>query len=157
MKLAVWIKHAAQLVTLAQTTEGPRIKEAMNDLSIIEDGSVWIENGIIQAIGTTEELEKQFGDRVLEADITDATGHLVTPGLVDPHTHVAYGGRRAREFEMRRECATYMEITTAGGGMHATTKMTQEATEEEPIEQTRRRLDSMWKQRVYKVDAKSRQ
>ncbi len=93
----------------------------MNDLSIIEDGSVWIEDGVIQAVGTTTELEVQFQDRKHEAEIIDATGHLVTPGLVDPHTHVAYGGSREREFEMRLEGATYMDIMNAGGGIHATT------------------------------------
>ena len=60
MKTIVWIKHASQLATLAQAEPGPRIKEAMNDLSIIEDGSVWIEDGVIKAVGTTEELEVQF-------------------------------------------------------------------------------------------------
>ena len=151
----VWIKHAAQLATLAQAKTGPRIKEAMNELSIIEDGSVWIEDGIIKAVGTTEELEEQFKDRAHEAEITDATGHLVTPGLVDPHTHVAYGGSREREFEMRLEGATYMEIMNAGGGIHATTRMTREATEDELVEQTKRRLDSFLKHGVTTVEGKS--
>ena len=67
MSRVVWIKHAAQLATLAQDSTGPRIKGTMNELSIIEDGSVWIENGIIQAVGTTKELEAQYRDRALEA------------------------------------------------------------------------------------------
>ena len=66
-------------------------------------------------------LKEQYADRTDEAEIIDATGHLVTPGLVDPHTHVAYGGSREREFEMRLEGATYMDIMNAGGGIHATT------------------------------------
>ncbi len=155
MTKIVWIKHASQLATLAQPSTGPRIKEAMNELSIIEDGSVWIEDGIIQAVGTTQELEEQFKDRAHEAEITDATGHLVTPGLVDPHTHVAYGGSREREFEMRLEGATYMEIMNAGGGIHATTKMTREATEDELVEQTKKRLDSFLKHGVTTVEGKS--
>ena len=155
MKSIVWIKHAAQLATLAQNSKGPRIKEAMNDLSIIEDGSVWIEDGVIKAVGTTTELEKQFNDRAHEADITDATGHLVTPGLVDPHTHVAYGGSREREFEMRLEGATYMDIMNAGGGIHATTRMTREATEDELVEQSKKRLDSFLQHGVTTVEGKS--
>ena len=52
----VWIKHASQLATLAQQGKGPRIKETMNELSIIEDGSIWIEDGVIKAVGTTGNL-----------------------------------------------------------------------------------------------------
>ena len=155
MTKIVWIKHAAQLATLAQDSTGPRIKEAMNELSIIEDGSIWIEDGIIQAVGTTQELEEQFKDRAHEAEITDATGHLVTPGLVDPHTHVAYGGSREREFEMRLEGATYMDIMNAGGGIHATTRMTREATEDELVEQAKKRLDSFLQHGVTTVEGKS--
>ena len=155
MSPIIWIKHAAQLATLAQDSGGPRIKEAMNELSIIEDGSVWIENGIIQAVGTTKELEAQYRDRVHEASVTDATGYLVTPGLVDPHTHVAYGGSREREFEMRLEGATYMEIMNAGGGIHATTRMTREATEDELVEQSKKRLDSFLQHGVTTLEGKS--
>jgi len=155
MTKIVWIKHAAQLATLAQAGTAPRIKEAMNDLTIIEDGSIWIEDGIIKAVGTTQELEEQFKDCAHIAEITDATGHLVTPGLVDPHTHVAYGGSREREFEMRLEGATYMDIMNAGGGIHATTKMTREATEDQLVEQTKKRLDSFLKHGVTTVEGKS--
>ncbi|WP_210471184.1 imidazolonepropionase [Sporosarcina sp. 6E9] len=155
MKSIVWIKHASQLATLTQSLEGPRIKDAMNDLSIIEDGSIWIEDGVIKAVGTTEELEAKYKDRAHEADITDATGHLVTPGLVDPHTHVAYGGSREREFEMRLEGATYMDIMNAGGGIHATTRMTREATEDELVEQSKKRLDSFLHHGVTTVEGKS--
>lgn len=57
MTKPIWIKHAKQLATLASEVSGPRAKEAMSDLGLIEDGSLWIEAGIIQAVGTTEELE----------------------------------------------------------------------------------------------------
>lgn len=155
MTKPIWIKHAAQLATLASTKKGPRSKEAMSDLGIVDDGSLWIEEGIIQAVGTTADIEKQFADRLHEAEIVDATGHLVTPGLVDPHTHVAYGGSREREFEMRLEGATYMEIMNAGGGIHATTRMTREATEEELMEQTIHRLDLFLEHGVTTVEGKS--
>ncbi|MDX1805872.1 MAG: imidazolonepropionase [Paenisporosarcina sp.] len=150
----VWIKNAAQLVTLAGEN-GPRRKESMSELSIIEDGSVWMENGEILAIGSTSELEAVYGDRAHEADVIDASGRLVTPGLVDPHTHVAYGGSREREFEMRLEGSTYMEIMNAGGGIHATTRMTREATEDELVAQTTRRLDSFLAHGVTTVEGKS--
>ena len=151
----VWIKHATQLATLAQENKGPRVKEQMDELSIIEDGSLWIEDGLIQAIGTTAELEEKYGKRAHEAEITDARGHLVTPGLVDPHTHVVYGGSREGEFEKRLQGVSYMDIMNAGGGIHATTSMTREATEEALIEQTVKRLDSFLRHGVTTVEGKS--
>ncbi|TSI09281.1 imidazolonepropionase [Lysinibacillus sp. BW-2-10] len=155
MTKPLWIKHAAQLVTLASDVKGPRTKEAMSDLGLIEDGSLWIEDGIIQAVGTTKELEKRYSEKLHEAEIVDAKNHLVTPGLVDPHTHVVYGGSREREFEMRLEGATYMDIMNAGGGIHATTRMTREATEDELIKQTTRRLDSFLAHGVTTIEGKS--
>jgi imidazolonepropionase len=155
MKKPLWIKQATQLVTLASEVKGPRSKAAMSELGLIEDGSLWIENGTIQAVGTTAEMEERFGERVHEADVVDATGHLLTPGLVDPHTHVVYGGSREREFEMRLEGSTYMDIMNAGGGIHSTTRMTREATEKELMEQTVRRLDSFLTHGVTTVEAKS--
>lgn len=155
MTKPIWIKHAAQLATLASDIKGPRTKEGMSDLGVIEDGSLWIEDGIIQAVGTTEELEKRYSKRLHEAEIVNAMNHLVTPGLVDPHTHVVYGGSREREFEMRLQGATYMDIMNAGGGIHATTRMTREATEDELIEQTTRRLDSFLAHGVTTVEGKS--
>lgn len=155
MAKALWIKSVAQLATLATGVKGPRANNAMSDLGLIEDGSLWIENGIIQAVGTTEELAERYADKISEAEVVDATGHLVTPGLVDPHTHVVYGGSREREFEMRLEGATYMDIMNAGGGIHATTRMTREATEEELLEQTTRRLDSFLAHGVTTVEGKS--
>ncbi|PIC83291.1 imidazolonepropionase [Sporosarcina sp. P1] len=155
MKNIVWIKYASQLATLASGKHGPRAKKDMSDLGIIEDGSVWIEDGIIQAVGTTKELESTYGERAQDAVIVDASGKLVTPGLVDPHTHVVYGGSREHEFEMRLQGATYMDIMNAGGGIHATTRMTREASEEELIEQTTRRLDSFLAHGVTTVEGKS--
>lgn len=153
MTKAVWIKHA-QLATI-KGQNGPRSKEAMSELGLIEDGSVWLENGKIAAVGTTAELEQQFGDRSAEAEVIDAKGQLVTPGLVDPHTHVAYGGSREGEFEKRLQGTSYMDIMNAGGGIHATMRMTREATEEELVEQTTKRLDSFLEHGVTTVEGKS--
>lgn len=155
MTKPIWIKHATQLATLAGKGKGPRSQEAMSELGLIEDGSLWIENGIIQAVGTTNDLEKRYAEKLHTADVVEASNHLVTPGLVDPHTHVVYGGSREREFEMRLEGATYMDIMNAGGGIHATTRMTREAIEEELLEQTMSRLDSFLAHGVTMVESKS--
>src|SRR5699024_2938435 len=129
--------------------------ETMNELEIIEDGSIWIEHGIIQAVGKTKDLEEKYAARAHEAKVTDASGYLVTPGLVDPHTHVVFGGSREGEFEKRLQGVSYMDIMNAGGGIHATTKMTREATEEELIAQTLPRLDSFLAHGVTTIEGKS--
>ncbi|MFC3212068.1 imidazolonepropionase [Planomicrobium okeanokoites] len=153
MTKAVWIKHA-QLATI-KGQQGPRSKEAMSELGLIEDGSIWLEDGKIAAVGTTAELEEQYTARSSEAEVIDAKGQLVTPGLVDPHTHVAYGGSREGEFEKRLQGVSYMDIMNAGGGIHATMRMTREATEEELIAQTTKRLDSFLEHGVTTVEGKS--
>ncbi|MFP3888085.1 imidazolonepropionase [Priestia filamentosa] len=155
MTKPIWIKHATQLATLAGKGKGPRSQEAMSELGLIEDGSLWIEDGIIQAVGTTNDLEKRYTEKLHTADVVEASNHLVTPGLVDPHTHVVYGGSREHEFEMRLEGATYMDIMNAGGGIHATARMTREAIEEELLEQTMSRLDSFLAHGVTMVESKS--
>lgn len=153
MEKSIWIKHASQLATL-KGTNGPRTKMEMSELGVIEDGSILIEDGVIKAVGTTKELEELYSKRS-DIHIIDAQNHLVTPGLIDPHTHVVYGGSREREFEMRLEGASYMDIMNAGGGIHATTRMTREASENELVEQTTRRLDSFLMHGVTTVEAKS--
>ncbi|TAA73517.1 imidazolonepropionase [Planococcus salinarum] len=153
MAKTVWIKHA--LLATIKGQQGPRSKKAMSELGLIEDGSVWLEDGKIAAVGTTDELEQKYADRSAEADIIEAQGQLVTPGLVDPHTHVAYGGSREGEFEKRLQGTSYMDIMNAGGGIHATMRMTREATEEELVEGTTKRLNSFLEHGVTTVEGKS--
>src|SRR5690606_32263948 len=149
------IRHASQLVTLKGSSDAPLTGKAMEALHIIEDGSVWIEEGIIQSVGTDREIAEKYGSRLEEARVIDATGRLVTPGLVDPHTHLVYAGSRENEFEMRLKGATYMEIMNAGGGIHATTAATQKATHEQLYEESRKRLDLFLRHGVTTVEAKS--
>lgn len=153
MTKRVWIKHA--LLATLKGQEGPRSKEAMSELGLIKDGSVWLEDGKIAAVGTTAELEEKYAEHSAEAEVIDAKGQLVTPGLVDPHTHVAYGGSREGEFEKRLQGTSYMDIMNAGGGIHASMRMTREATEEELVEQTKERLDSFLEHGVTTVEGKS--
>ena len=155
MRRPLLIRHASQLVTLKGSSDAPLTGKAMEALHIIEDGSVWIEDGIIQSVGTDREIAEKYGSRLEEARVIDATGRLVTPGLVDPHTHLVYAGSRENEFGMRLKGATYMEIMNAGGGIHATTAATQKATHEQLYEESRRRLDRFLRHGVTTVEAKS--
>ncbi|ARP42356.1 MULTISPECIES: imidazolonepropionase [Geobacillus] len=151
----LFIRRARQLVTLAGSSAAPLVREKMNDLQIIENGSVWIERGVIIAVGPDDELAHRFADRIGEADVIDARGKTVTPGLIDPHTHLVYAGSREHEWTMRLRGATYMEIMNAGGGIHATTKATREASEEMLYEESKRRLDLFLLHGVTTVEAKS--
>ncbi|MED4300223.1 imidazolonepropionase [Geobacillus stearothermophilus] len=151
----LFVRRARQLVTLAGSSAAPLVKEKMSDLGIIENGSVWIENGTIVAVGPDDELVRRFADRLAEAEVIDAKGKTVTPGLIDPHTHLVYAGSREHEWTMRLHGATYMEIMNAGGGIHATTKATREASEEMLYEESKRRLDQFLLHGVTTVEAKS--
>lgn len=127
----------------------------MNQLAIIEDGSVWLEDGKIMRVGTDAQLAAEYGQRSGEALVIDASGKLVTPGLIDPHTHLVHAGSRQNEFNMRLNGATYMEIMNSGGGIHATTRATREASTEQLFTESKKRLDQFLLHGVTTVEAKS--
>ena len=153
--MKTFIKHIGQLATIANEGTGAKKGQAMSDLNIIEDGAILFGSGVILAVGTTEQLKEEYAADIQEAMVVNAHGRLVTPGLVDPHTHVAYGGSREKEFEMRLQGKSYMDIMNAGGGIHATMRMTREASEDELFDQTIKRLDSFLKHGVTTVEGKS--
>ncbi|MFS8513510.1 MAG: imidazolonepropionase [Planifilum fulgidum] len=155
MTKPLFVRHAAQLITLEGKSDAPVSGKKMSELGIIEDGSVWIEDGKIQFIGRDIDVVTQVKSRLAEAEQVDATGKVVTPGLVDPHTHIVFAGSRENEFEMRLGGATYMDIMNAGGGIHSTTEATREASEEQLYEETRPRLDRFLQHGVTSVEAKS--
>lgn len=155
MTKPVWIRRASQLVTLAGGSFAPVTGEQMNELSIIEKGSVWLENGRIERVGTDEELESAYRHRIAEAEVIDASGRLVTPGLIDPHTHLVHAGTRQNEFNMRLNGATYMEIMNNGGGIHSTTAATRNASHDQLFTESKKRLDLFLLHGVTTIEAKS--
>ena len=90
------IINSNELVTLAGSSDKPRTKKQMNDLGIIQNGAVAVRNGEIIAVGTTNEVLNQL-ERGYE--VIDASGKLVTPGLIDPHVHLVFAGTREDELE----------------------------------------------------------
>ncbi|WP_075981349.1 imidazolonepropionase [Bacillus massilinigeriensis] len=154
-KKPILLRHAAQLITLKGTSDQPVTGKKMNDLHIIEDGAVWIEDGIIQMVDTDDNVMKFFCNRLQEAHVLDATGKVVTPGLVDAHTHLVFAGTRENEFDMRLQGKTYMEIMNAGGGIHNTTRATRAATEDELYELAYKRLNRFLQYGVTTLEAKS--
>jgi imidazolonepropionase len=131
------IHSAAQLLTLA--SKGPKRGVAMGELGIIEDGAVAVKDGFIALVGPTSKVRGQ----ITAAEEIDATGKVVMPGFVDPHTHLVFAGDRADEFELRIRGATYMEIMAAGGGIMSTVRATRAASVEQLVEESRARLDRM--------------
>jgi imidazolonepropionase len=111
----------------------------MGDVGLIHDGAVAINEGRILAAGDSEGLRERYRGR----ENIDATGKVICPGFVDPHTHVVYAGDRVDEFELRIKGATYMEIMAAGGGIASTMAATREATLAELVAQSRPRLETM--------------
>lgn len=155
MRKRIFIRNASQLVTLQGSSDAPLVKEEMSELGIIENGSVWIENGVICDVGKDEELFEKYKDFLGEAEIVEARGKLVTPGLVDPHTHLVFAGSRENEFNMRLQGATYMEIMNSGGGIHATTRKTKAASHEELFTESFERLNQFLRHGVTTLEAKS--
>lgn len=139
MKIDLIIENAAQLVTCAAGGKAKRGAREMQDVQIIENGSLAIEQGHIAAVGSAEEINRDFtsGNRI------DAKGKVVCPAFVDPHTHIVFGGDRLNEFELKIKGADYLEILENGGGIISTVRQTREANLEDLIEQSRRRLDEM--------------
>ena len=116
----------------------------------IENGAIGIQDGRIVRVGRRTELAG-FQARSVEA----LHGAWVTPGLVDCHTHLVFGGNRAGEFEQRLEGATYEEIARAGGGIASTVKATRAATLDELVGASRPRLQGLMRGGVTTVEIKS--
>ena len=120
---------------------------ATMDGPLIDRGAVAIEGGRIVWVGAMEECPA--------GEAIDLGGRLVTPGLVDCHTHLVFAGDRAREFQMRLEGASYEEVARAGGGIVSTVRATRAASEEELLAQSLPRVDAMIAQGVTTVEIKS--
>ena len=123
--------------------------------SIVEDGAIVAEDGVIAWVGATSSLDARLRGNDEDGEVVDAKGALVTPGLIDCHTHLVYAGNRARDFEMRLQGATYEEIARGGGGIVSTMLATRAASEDELRAQAGARLDAMLAEGVTAVEIKS--
>ena len=142
------IHSSTQLLTLKG---GPQRGRALGTLGIIENGAVLVRDEKILAVGETDELRASYPNE----PTFDVSGCVVMPGFVDPHTHLIWGGDRAKEFEMRLEGAKYMDILAAGGGIISTVRATRTASIESLIAQTRPRLLRMFATGTTTAEAKT--
>ena len=147
------ILNANELVTLGGASDKPKIKDEMNDLGIIHNGAVAVKDRKIIAVGKSRDivtnLKKGF-------KVIDATGKLVTPGLVDPHVHLVFAGSREDELEkMAVLGVSYLEIKSQGGGMNKSLNLTAETSFQDQIKITSKILDKMLINGTTTIEAKS--
>ena len=140
------VKHIGMLAT--PEGKAARRGKAQGEIRVLKNAWVLIRDGVIAEIGT--------GDRdVPGAEVIDAGGALVTPGLVDAHTHLVFGGWRQNELGLKLHGATYLDILAMGGGILSTVNATRAATEEALYDKAREALDEMLSLGVTTVEAKS--
>ena len=118
---------------------------------LIDDGAIALEGDRIAWVGPSAEMP----DRFAPAPSDDLGGRLVTPGLIDAHTHVVFGGNRAAEFELRLNGASYEEVARAGGGIVSTVKATRAADVDALVEGALLRVDALISEGVTTIEIKS--
>src|SRR5690606_12852661 len=136
----LWVN--ARLATLAEDEPG---------LGIVDHGALACKDGRIIYAGPMAGLPSALQAR----ERIDCAGRWITPGLVDCHTHLVFGGDRAQEFEMRLAGASYEEIARAGGGIVSTVKATRAAGEDDLVASALPRLDHLLAAGVTTVEIKS--
>jgi len=144
-------KNFNQIVTLQKAHQ----KDGRNldplDLSIIENASVIFDGKDILWVGPTDEIPNEYKDVRTE----DYNGHILTPELVDSHTHLVFGGNRAFEYTLRLNGADYNDIANAGGGILATMEKTITATEEELFQSGIERINRIHGYGIGTIEIKS--
>ncbi|WP_457092352.1 imidazolonepropionase [Microvirga sp. P5_D2] len=135
----IWLN--ARLATLA----------GESSLGIVENGAIAATDGRITFVGSIDNLPSGWDAR----EQVDCDGRWITPGLIDCHTHLVFGGDRAHEFELRLNGASYEEIARSGGGIISTVKATRAASEDELVASALPRLDHLIREGVTTVEIKS--
>ena len=119
----------------------------------IHKGGLAVAGGKIAWVGEADLLPMEFKEKAIQ--INDVKGRWITPGLIDGHTHLVYGGNRAGEFEQRLQGISYEEIARAGGGIQSTVAATRQSDEAALIRQSLPRLKSLMQTGVTTVEIKS--
>ena len=128
-----------------------RVATLIDGYGLIDSAAIALKAGRIAWVGVAAELPSEFSGFVKASQ----QGRLVTPALIDCHTHVVFGGNRAAEFEMRLNGASYEDVARSGGGIISTVKATRAATEADLIASALSRVDAMLAEGVCVVEIKS--
>ncbi|MEW6733739.1 MAG: imidazolonepropionase [Acidobacteriota bacterium] len=142
------VTNIGQLVTIAGP---PRIGAALQQLAILSNAIVICSDGKIEAVGTYDELAAQLDG----ITILDAGQRVVTPGLIDAHTHPVFIGAREHEYELRILGKSYQEIAAQGGGIRFTVRHTRAANEKELFQEARHHVLMMLAHGTTTAEAKS--
>jgi imidazolonepropionase len=121
-------------------------------LGMIEDAAIAVRNGRIAFVGRWQDLPLALSEAT---DIIDCEGRVITPGLIDCHTHIVFGGDRAMEFEMRLQGATYEEVARAGGGIVSSVKATNALSVDGLVKAALPRVDTLLAEGVSTLEIKS--
>src|SRR5690606_38049163 len=138
--------------TLWRNARLATLDPALPGLGLVERGAVVSEGGRIAYAGAEADLPASLR---AGARTVDVEGRLVTPGLIDCHTHLVYAGNRAAEFELRLKGASYEEVARAGGGIVSSVKALRAASEDDLVRETLPRLDALIAEGVTTVEVKS--
>ena len=137
-------------IGMLATPEGKDARRGADQgqIRLLQDAYVLMTDGLITEVGT--------GDKTVPgAEVLDAGGALVTPGLVDAHTHLIFGGWRQNELGLKLHGASYLDILSMGGGILSTVNATRAATEKELYDKAKEALDEMLSLGITTVEAKS--
>ncbi len=144
------VLEASQVLTC--WTEGePRSQVAIPGAGVIERGAVAIFEGCVDAVGSQDEIRSRYPT----AERIDLSNKILTPGIVDSHTHAVFGRWRLDEYELRCAGSSYAEIAAGGGGINASVLDLRERSEDELVELTRPRLKSMLQHGTTTAEVKS--
>lgn len=130
----------------------PRAGGDLRQLSIIEDGALFIRGDRIEAADRRREIERLI---TADCEVIDAGRRVVMPGFVDAHTHPVFAGLRANEFEQRASGASYREIAARGGGIRSTVRVTRNSSLTDLVKSSRRYADWFIRSGTTTVEAKS--
>jgi imidazolonepropionase len=150
-KIELLVYNIGQLCRVPSHDHGPQRGRKLGDLGLLENAAVAINGGVIIAVGSNAEVRSTYR----AALSLDAEGKVVTPGLVDPHTHLIWAGDRADEFEQRVSGTSYQDIMAAGGGILRTMRATRAVDPNTLIEQAKPRLNVMLAHGTTTVECKT--
>ncbi|ADX67098.1 MULTISPECIES: imidazolonepropionase [Weeksella] len=139
-----------QILTMRNLPMKGTIKD--EQLELIENGGIIVENGFIRQVGNYKQLREQNPAIELEEINTE---QVVLPGFVDSHTHICYGGNRAKDFAMRLNGKTYLEIAESGGGIWSTVTQTRSKSPDELKDITLHHIDKLIAQGITTAEVKS--